>query len=77
MTFFVPFPNDRWQRLLALILILRFSRKNISIISRNNEVEELMPRGAVTKNYIFLYHRTQAKDKYLSVGILSATCAYQ
>lgn len=76
MTFFVPFPNDRWQRLLALLLIPRFPRegKHISIISRNNEVEELMPRAAVADNSIYLQHGTQAEDKYLSAGTLPATC---
>lgn len=44
------------------------------IISRNNEVEELMPRGAVAENSIFLQHGTQAGDKYLSAGTLPATC---
>lgn len=49
-------------------------KKYISIISRNNEVEELMPWGAVAENSIFLQHGTQAEDKYLSAGTLPATC---
>lgn len=43
--FFVPFPNDRWLRLLALILILRFFKGEKYLwLSRNNDVEELMPQ---------------------------------